>query len=495
MKNNLFEIPIKLYGIEDLSAAWKAGDDLFQAACDLQFKQAEPEKLAAFLTDVASKLDENHLVNFLPGERMPADGRMGMIYQPTYATIGAVVYARNNYPQLLSNKTWEDLSEMCNMSFSNGFQGHGYETDEFKCRTMLMLCSAGVRKMAKRELDLFDCFLDYVSNYVGLHETLEASLASPENPDGEVRCFWDWSNSRANAYIRQLCAAWNGKANTVFVYGSLLHGERADEMLKGAVSLGEFVLNGYEMFDLGSYPGIKPNGQCSVCGEVYCVDDTTLSRLDHYEGEGVLYTRKRAMVRGEYGSVSAMFYEYAQDTENARRVDRWHKSDDDDVWYAAYGSNLNAARFRCYLQGGTCAQNGHFYSGCSDKREWMDSKVKKVSGRMYFGNHSSSWNGGGVAFFDESAGGMAIMRLYKINRAQLHEIQCQEGMSPNWYGRLVRLGNEQDGCPIYTFTAEARRSSVNPDPVYLNLIKTALIDECGYNAKEVEKYLQSCLED
>ena len=495
MNTNLFENTIKLYTIEEHGAAWRAGDELLAAACAQDFKKAAPEKLAAFLTDAASKLDEQNLLNLLPGEKMPADARVGIVYQPSYAAAGAAIYARNEFPELISEEVWQKLSDMCNAAFDRGFHGHGFEFDELQCRVMLMLCGAGVKAAAAREQELFGQLLDFAAIYCEIQVRTAEVMADEANPNGKIPCFHDWGGSRAGAYVRQFCAAWDGKANTVFVYGTLMHGEAAEGLLKDAAYLGEFTLNGYEMFDLGGFPGIRhAEGGDSICGEVYCVDDATLARLDQYEGEGSLYLRKNARVHGSYGAVTAMFYEYAGELCGAQRIDGWRDRGEDRVWYAAYGSNLQADRFRCYLQGGTCKENGRSYPGCSDKTLWKKSKVRSFKGRLYFGNRSSSWNHGGVAFFAPEGEGEVWMRLYRISRQQLLEIQQQEGCSDAWYGNLVFLGTEQDDRPVYTFTSAEKREKHAPDSAYLELIRTALMKECGMNKRKADRYLAKACE-
>lgn len=163
------------------------------------------------------------------------------------------------------------------------------------------------------------------------------------------------------------------------------------------------------------------------------------------------------------------------------------------VWYACYGSNLSAERFACYIRGGVCRQNGRHYDGCRDKTMWTDSASACFSGEMYFGNHSRSWYGGGVAFFDPQGEGTSFMRLYRITFGQLRDVQQQEGMSDNWYGNLVYLG-QRDGCPVYTFTSYRRRSANPPHASYLSLIRQALIEENGMDARQADTYLQPRLE-
>ncbi len=73
----------------------------------------------------------------------------------------------------------------------------------------------------------------------------------------------------------------------VFVYGSLLSGLgnhvllRDSKLVGNAVTPPEFV-----MIDLGAFPGVIHvlEGGSPVMGEVYEVDDATMTRLDRLEG-------------------------------------------------------------------------------------------------------------------------------------------------------------------------------------------------------------------
>ncbi len=163
------------------------------------------------------------------------------------------------------------------------------------------------------------------------------------------------------------------------------------------------------------------------------------------------------------------------------------------VWYACYGSNLSSERFKCYIQGGICKENNKPYSGCTDKSLWLDSKIRRFPGKVFFGQSSPSWDYTGVAFYSPSADGETIMRLYKITSEQFTEVQRQEGRGDSWYGNKVDLGVDDDGCRIFTITNRIPIPSNNPSDKYLMLIKTALTEECGLSEKEMEEYIQRCL--
>ena len=223
----------------------------------------------------------------------------------------------------------------------------------------------------------------------------------------------------------------------------------------------------------------------------------TLDEFNEFLWERVDWINARPFSEREGSRVPAQAYVYARRREGTLMREPWDSKDCDRVWYAGYGSNLSAERFACYIKGGACKENGNPYDGCTDKTLWSESCLRDYPGRMYFGQKSRSWKENevakGVAFYDPAQPGETHMRLYQISRAQLHEVQAQERLSPKWYGRLVTLDVHEDGCPIYTFTSEMRHEHNAPSAAYLNLIRTALIEECGLSEKETETYLNGCM--
>ena len=84
----------------------------------------------------------------------------------------------------------------------------------------------------------------------------------------------------------------------VFVYGTLRRGgvRAMDELFPGAEFVGDARVSG-RLYDLGDFPGLllDESGARQVVGEVYEVDDETLSRLDDIEAPSS-YWRKRVEV-------------------------------------------------------------------------------------------------------------------------------------------------------------------------------------------------------
>ena len=275
-----------------------------------------------------------------------------------------------------------------------------------------------------------------------------------------------------------------------------MSGQSAAHYLEGCELLGRYCLHDYVMYNLGWYPGIVPQEGEAVVGEVYRVPIEQLPDMDAYEGEGSLYHRSTVTVEREGSRVPVQAYVYAHRPTGALMREPWGNKDSDRVWYACYGSNLKSERFACYIQGGLCAENNHEYVGCSDKTLWSGSCLRDYPGRMYFGQRSGSWKEAGVpkgvAFYDPSQPGVTHMRLYQISRAQLHDLQFQEGGGQDWYGRILTLGVHADGLPIYTFTSEVHHAHNAPSGAYFNLIRNALIQECEIPEAEADAYLEIC---
>ena len=116
----------------------------------------------------------------------------------------------------------------------------------------------------------------------------------------------------------------------VFVYGTLMKGQRAAHMLDHCVYVGKFQLKDYGMYHLGRYPGIKPRKGENVFGEVYFVDEETRQMLDAYEEVGVLYDRAAVRVSAEGLTMDAEVYVYRGEvSENSLIRRAWNAQDSD----------------------------------------------------------------------------------------------------------------------------------------------------------------------
>ena len=105
----------------------------------------------------------------------------------------------------------------------------------------------------------------------------------------------------------------------LFVYGSLMSGLSAADMLAGAERLGPArTVDAFALVVLGRYPGLVA-GAASIQGELYRAPDTIWPRLDRYEGAPDLYTRREIELAG--GDRAQAYLLNARFIARAERID------------------------------------------------------------------------------------------------------------------------------------------------------------------------------
>jgi gamma-glutamylaminecyclotransferase len=70
----------------------------------------------------------------------------------------------------------------------------------------------------------------------------------------------------------------------LFVYGTLLRGERAHRLLRGAHFVAAVrTAPSFTLVDAGGYPGLLVVGHTAVAGEIYLAPERLLAAIDAYE--------------------------------------------------------------------------------------------------------------------------------------------------------------------------------------------------------------------
>ena len=171
------------------------------------------------------------------------------------------------------------------------------------------------------------------------------------------------------------------------------------------------------------------------------------------------------------------------------------------AWYAAYGSNIDEARFREYL------------AGCSEPTEPLGDRAFVLDLPLYFagtGSATSRWGPGGVAFArpaPRDATPATLGRAWLLPAARLAEIGAQENRLPltraaldpaggdqqpfpdRAYDSWVRCG-ELEGVPVFTLTSSVPRMPVNPPgPRYVAVVARGLRTRHGMTREGVASYL------
>lgn len=191
------------------------------------------------------------------------------------------------------------------------------------------------------------------------------------------------------------------------------------------------------------------------------------------------------------------------------------------MWYAAYGSNMHAARLGCYLAGGRPPGGAGTLPGCRDPRGPVASVALLLPGQVYFATESPVW-GGGRAYYDPAADGTAWGVAHLLTAGQFSDIAAQEmyrppgtdldltevlatgrcTLGPGRYETLVRCGFLDDvgtdrggGLPVLTFTAPSKDGLGElraPSAGYLRLLAAGLHATGAWRPGEVAAYLAGC---
>lgn len=106
----------------------------------------------------------------------------------------------------------------------------------------------------------------------------------------------------------------------VFVYGTLMRNRWNHYYLKEQNFIGTGKLEGYEMYNVRSFPGIVQKPDEYVIGEVYQVTEQVLKRLDQLESEGYMYKRQSERIKLEGSEMEACVYVWLGDIKGCERV-------------------------------------------------------------------------------------------------------------------------------------------------------------------------------
>jgi hypothetical protein len=185
------------------------------------------------------------------------------------------------------------------------------------------------------------------------------------------------------------------------------------------------------------------------------------------------------------------------------------------VWYAGYGSNLCAERFRCYLEGGIPPGLKRPSRGARDPGPPRADRPLDLPHRLYFAGYAERW-GGSPCFVDTVATSdhMTHGRAYLITWGQFEDVVAQEngrpttpiqldgclpengciaGLGAGRYQNLLCLGT-LDGSPVVTITSARTMKDARlgaPSTSYLKVMIAGLRESRGMRDDAIVDYLGS----
>lgn len=380
---------------------------------------------------------EDGSFNLLDSYNIESDCRVEFCHEPTYICTAILMKALLADEGILTGKEDVIMGRAMKMCCARRLQGHGFDDLKGCVDAMKYFILGDAKKFLQKYPDICREFTDLFFD-VGKSFPVRVKKSAFTG---------DWGENFETS-IRAIAEVFD--ETDIFVYGTLMTGRANHNAFLGENKcLGTGILDGFEMYALGSFPGIIP-GKGKVSGEVYRVSGEQLKELDRFESEGSLYVRKSVTVclNGEE-TITAAAYVYNGDVRGRKKLEG--RFGCEDVWYVSYGSNLLEERLMCYISGGNCPYNGKHYSACNNKTSPKESRPVDIPYDMYYSNYNlGSWKNSAVCFLDVSKPGHAFGRAWKIKRSQLRELHRQEGKGENWYPDCIRL-DDIDGLPAFTF--------------------------------------------
>ncbi len=192
------------------------------------------------------------------------------------------------------------------------------------------------------------------------------------------------------------------------------------------------------------------------------------------------------------------------------------------VWYVAYGSNVNWARFKTYIYGGPIPGTEALQRGCKDHTPPRDDRAVDLANYgLYFSGTSANYPAA-TAYLSLQPGIMATKaRAYLISLEQFWDIFAQENhwqddavpctieelrakgnvlirdegtsdkTAKSQYMRVIYCG-DLDGTPMVSLGAtDLSRPFGKPSAVYLQTIAAGLLESRKLTHKDIANYFVS----
>ena len=407
-------------------------------------------------------------------ENMPGDARVDLFYMPTYLNTAFLMQAYRMMPDRIE-EGFPDFKEKLRRAMisctGRGFAGHGYDKDDF-VQGMKIFASVHTKDFMRTFRELVPEV--FSKAYRGALRSIERDVYDTQKYLERVK--GSWESNHLEDYM-DILKAENAGRHTLFVYGSLMKGFYNHKgFLENAVFLGQASISGFDLYDLGRYPGIKRSSDTAevhtVLGELYEVNDDEYAAICELEGNGSLYQSEivAASLDDSRDWMPAEVFVYLGRTEEKMKLsgspqawqeksrENWSGAAVDYVWYACYGSNICRDRFMRYI------------GRCQDQTPPAEDRPYEFAHPVFFAGESRNWGHKGKAFLDAESEGHAFGRVYRITRDQFMEVARMEGPD---YRHKIHLGT-MDGCQVVTFTCFNRPERSVPSLEYLNVILKGL---------------------
>jgi gamma-glutamylcyclotransferase (GGCT)/AIG2-like uncharacterized protein YtfP len=237
----------------------------------------------------------------------------------------------------------------------------------------------------------------------------------------------------------------------LFAYGTLMKGERHHVYMNDDAFMGEAFLSGYQLYELGKFPGLVKEDGC-LLGEIYRVDDQERKMIDQLEGSRYKIAHDFVLTDNEAYYVYFYIYEppaYRHYPKSYTINGKWtYFTNYRYVWLMCYDVNLSPEHFMTQLDNQLIIP--------------VQEKKKELPYELYFAKKNEKWDGA-AAYLDMNKFDSSYAMGYLITRSQYEAIKREYGDS---YEEQV-LGYDSFGIAEVVLTGRYRYDEEKPSMHYI----------------------------
>ncbi len=246
--------------------------------------------------------DQDGSFKLIDSYQIESDARCDYCHYPTYICTAILIKAFLAGVNIDLQKVFVPALKMC---CHRNLSGHGYDSGIIQVINLRLFIGAGVFPFIKLFPDLNPQFTEMIYSVIAKYKESKCNCSLFGNDYSEL--LEDVFNEAGGDFV--------------FAYGTLMSGNSNHHIVESETFIGKATVNGYTLFDLGCYPGVKP-GNGKIKGELYWVSANSLKRLDSFEGEGFLYKRcKTEAELTQNNIVKANIYVYLNDVSECAVID------------------------------------------------------------------------------------------------------------------------------------------------------------------------------
>ena len=254
-------------------------------------------------------------------ENMPGDARVDYFYIPTYLNTAFLMQAFRMIPVLIRERIpdfEEKLARAMTACSSRGFTGHGFDNNDF-VRGMQIFASVQTKEFIRNHRETVSEV--FRNAYCAVLRSIERDVYDEEEYLRRIENSWERNHLEE---YREILATENAGRHTLFVYGSLMRRRyNHSGFMADAAYLGSATITGFDLYDLGYYPGIRHTKELHVVrGELYDVSDAEFDAICNLEGNGSLYQCETvpATLGNRTDWIPAEVFVYLGSTDEKRKI-------------------------------------------------------------------------------------------------------------------------------------------------------------------------------